>query len=60
MKIVPSLPLDKQLSDNSRAFIRSVKAKIGKQVPIQQCCVYFTGKLENEVTKTTAASMNCN
>jgi hypothetical protein len=36
-------PLDKPSSDNSGAFIRFVKGEFGKDTPIQQCCVHFTG-----------------
>ncbi len=36
-------PLNKPSSENSWAFIRFAKGEFGKDTPIQQCSVHFTG-----------------
>jgi hypothetical protein len=41
------LLIDQPLSDNSWTFIKFAKKEFGKDVPIQQCCVHFTGALQN-------------
>jgi hypothetical protein len=40
---IKSFPLDKPSSDNSGTFIKFAKKEFGKDVPIQQCGVHFTG-----------------
>jgi hypothetical protein len=40
---IKRFPLDKPSSDNSGTFIKFAKKEFGKDVPIQQCAVHFTG-----------------
>jgi hypothetical protein len=42
---IKRFPLDKQSSDNSGSFVKFAKEVFEKDVPIQQCCVHFTGKV---------------
>ncbi len=42
-------PLDKPSSDNSWTFIRVAEVEFGKEMPIQQCCVHFTGRLHFQI-----------
>jgi hypothetical protein len=46
MESIKRFPLDKPSSDNSGTFIKFEKKEFGKDVPIQQCGVHFTGALQ--------------
>ncbi len=52
---IKHFPLEKPSSESSGAFIKIVKQEFGQGVPIEQCCVHFTGTASSNLLQNILA-----